>query len=104
MQLHSLLWMDRLVGSIRRLGPYAALELALPGGSLIALALWTARHHPMATVYWRRALMIAVVAVFATAQPAFGNSIDDSVSLEQRGCDIASVEEARSPGGISLST
>jgi len=24
----------------------AALELALPGGSLIALALWTARHYP----------------------------------------------------------
>jgi hypothetical protein len=74
MQLHRLLWMDRLVGSIRQLGPYAALELALPGGSLIALALWAARHHPMSTVCWRRvlALMIAVVAVFAAAQPAFG--------------------------------
>jgi hypothetical protein len=69
--------MDRLVSSIRQLGPYAALELALPGGSLIALALWTARHHPMAAVYWRRtlALMITVVAVFAMAPPAFGNSM-----------------------------
>ena len=76
MQLHRLLWMDRLVGSIRQFGPYAALELALPGGSLIALALWAVRHHPMAAVYWRRALalMIVVVAVFATAQPAFANS------------------------------
>jgi len=77
MQLHRLLWINRLVSSIRQFGPYAALELALPGGSLIALALWTARHHPMATVYWRRALalMIAIVAVFAMAQPAFGNSM-----------------------------
>ena len=69
MQLHRLLWMDRLVGSMRELAPYAVLALALPGGSLIALALWTARHHPMATLGWRRvrALMIIVVAVFATA-------------------------------------
>ena len=76
MQLHRLLWTDRLVGSMRDLAPYAALGLALPGGSLIALALWTARHHAMATLGWRRvrARMIVVVAVFATAQPAFANS------------------------------
>ena len=96
MQLHRLLWMDRFVGSIRQLGPYAALGLALPGGSLIALALWAARYHPMATVCWRRvlALMITVVAVFATAQPAFGNSGGDCVSLEQPVCGTTSVEEA----------
>ena len=76
MQLHRLLWMDRLVGSMGDLAPYAALGLALPGGSLIALGLWAARHHPMLTLSWRRvrALMIVVVAVFATAQPAFANS------------------------------
>ena len=76
MQLHRLLWMDRLVGSMGDLAPYAALGFALPGGSLIALALWAARHHPMTTLTWRRvrALMIVVVAVFATAQPAFANS------------------------------
>jgi hypothetical protein len=58
------------------LAPYAALGFALPGGSLIALALWAAPHHPMATLTWRRvrALMIVVVAVFATAQTAFANS------------------------------
>jgi hypothetical protein len=62
-----LLWMDRLVGSIRELAPYAALVFALPGGSLIALALWAARHHPISTLRWRRVrpLMIVVVAVFA---------------------------------------
>jgi hypothetical protein len=88
MQLHRLLWMDRLAGSIRQFGPYAALELALPGGSLIALALWAARHHPMATVCWRRvlALMLAVVAAFATAQPAFGNLGNDSVALKHPDC------------------
>jgi hypothetical protein len=61
---------------MRELAPYAVLALALPGGSLIALALWTARHHAMATLGWRRvrALLIVVVAVLATAQPAFANS------------------------------
>jgi len=28
----------------RSLGPYLAIELILPGGSLIALLLWTYRH------------------------------------------------------------
>jgi hypothetical protein len=62
---HRLLWMDRLVGSIRELAPYAALVFALPGGGLIALALWAARHHQISTLRWRRvrALMIVVVAV-----------------------------------------
>ena len=61
---------------MRELAPYAALGLALPGGSLIALALWAARHRAMSTLRWRRvrALMIFVVAVFAAAQPAFADS------------------------------
>ena len=76
MQLHRLLWMDRVAGSMRDLAPYAALGMALPGGILIALASWAARHHAMATLSWRRvkALMIVVAAVFATAQPAFADS------------------------------
>lgn len=102
MQLDRIVWMDRLAASIRQLGPYAALELALPGGSLIALALWAARHHPIATVCLRRvlALMIAVVAAFATAQPAFGNSASDFVSLEYPGCGVTNAEEARSLGDL----
>ena len=34
----------RFVGWVRSLGPYAAIELILPGGSIIAVALWTYRH------------------------------------------------------------
>jgi hypothetical protein len=34
----------RFVGWVRSLGPYAAIELVLPGGSIIAVALWTYRH------------------------------------------------------------
>jgi hypothetical protein len=33
----------RVMRSIRSLGPYLAIELIMPGGSIIALALWTYR-------------------------------------------------------------
>ena len=32
-----------IVASVREFGPYAAIELILPGGSLIALVLWLYR-------------------------------------------------------------
>ena len=34
-------WMFR---QFRSLGPYLAIELILPGGSIVALLLWTYRH------------------------------------------------------------
>ncbi|MHB8814392.1 MAG: hypothetical protein ACYDAE_14120 [Steroidobacteraceae bacterium] len=37
--------MTRLVALLRELGPYLAIELILPGGSLIALVLWFCRRH-----------------------------------------------------------
>jgi uncharacterized membrane protein len=36
-------WMERIVTFLRAIGPYAAIELLLPGGSLIALLLWLYR-------------------------------------------------------------
>jgi hypothetical protein len=30
---------------LRRLGPYAAIELLLPGGSILAILLWLYRRH-----------------------------------------------------------
>ena len=38
-------WMLRGMAKIRVLAPYAAIELILPGGSLMALALWLYRRH-----------------------------------------------------------
>ena len=38
-------WMFR---QFRLLGPYLAIELLLPGGSIVALLLWTYRHRPVA--------------------------------------------------------
>jgi hypothetical protein len=37
-------WRRLLPGPLRALGPYAVIELVLPGGSLIALLLWAFRH------------------------------------------------------------
>jgi hypothetical protein len=36
-------WMVHVRGLLRAVGPYAAIELVLPGGSLIALLLWLYR-------------------------------------------------------------
>jgi hypothetical protein len=37
-------WMRGLTG-VRELGPYAAVELLLPGGSVIAVVLWLYRRY-----------------------------------------------------------
>jgi hypothetical protein len=33
-------WLTVIVAGLKALGPYAAIELLLPGGSLMALGLW----------------------------------------------------------------
>jgi len=37
-------WSQQVPALLRSLGPYAAIELLVPGGTLIALALWVYRH------------------------------------------------------------
>jgi hypothetical protein len=36
-------WIEWIVVQVRALGPYLAVELILPGGSLLALLLWLYR-------------------------------------------------------------
>jgi hypothetical protein len=36
-------WVQWLIEQIREFGPYVAAELLLPGGTLVALALWLYR-------------------------------------------------------------
>lgn len=43
-----LTWLARGLAGLRLLAPYAAIELLLPGGSLIALVLWLYRRHKKA--------------------------------------------------------
>ena len=38
-------WILRAAAALRDLGPYAAIELLLPGGSLVILLLWLYRRH-----------------------------------------------------------
>ena len=38
-------WIGRGVVALKDLGPYAAIELVLPGGSVLALLLWLYRRH-----------------------------------------------------------
>jgi hypothetical protein len=48
-------WKTRLGSSLRKLGPYAAIELLLPGGSLIALSLWAIRNRSSIAAHARHA-------------------------------------------------
>jgi hypothetical protein len=58
----SLASLDRLVGRARALGPYLAIELLLPGGSVVALLLWfLSTHSPI------RSRCIAWVSAISTA-------------------------------------
>jgi hypothetical protein len=38
-------WMAAVIAGLKEFGPYAAIELVLPGGSLIAILLWLHRRH-----------------------------------------------------------
>jgi hypothetical protein len=53
--------MSRLVSALRGLGPYGAIALILPGGSLIALALWTIPHRTSGDGALRRLLLVVAV-------------------------------------------
>lgn len=44
----------KLAGVLRALGPYAAIELILPGGTLIAVAIWAFRHRRSSAARARR--------------------------------------------------
>jgi hypothetical protein len=58
-------WMSRLPAALRELGPYAAIGLALPGGTLIVASLWAFRHRPWFAAHARR-LLVIVLALGAT--------------------------------------
>jgi hypothetical protein len=47
-------WIGRTVAILREFGPYAAIELVLPGGSIVALLLWVCRRHPKAAMRVRK--------------------------------------------------
>jgi hypothetical protein len=38
-------WIRKAIAIIKDLGPYAAIELILPGGSVIAVLLWARRRY-----------------------------------------------------------
>jgi len=58
----------RAVGWLRSLGPYLAIELILPGGSIIAVALWTYRHR---LARRKRIPASAILAAPAARKPTF---------------------------------
>jgi hypothetical protein len=58
-------WTSRLTTALCELGPYAAIGLALPGGTVLLASLWVLRHRRWFVVHARRTLAI-VLALGAT--------------------------------------
>jgi hypothetical protein len=54
-------WRSRLTTALRELGPYAAIGLVLPGGTLILASLWALRHRRWLLAHARRVLAIVLV-------------------------------------------
>jgi len=50
-----------LAARIRALGPYAAMGLLLPGGSLIALFVWVMQHRAWTAIQRRRMLIVVAI-------------------------------------------
>ena len=55
------LWWQRGLALLRSAGPYAAIEILLPGGTLIALLLWLARQGAFTTGAGRDLQSAAIV-------------------------------------------
>jgi hypothetical protein len=55
------LWWKRAVALLRSAGPYAAIEILLPGGTLIALLLWLSRRGAFTTSAGRDLQSAAIV-------------------------------------------
>ena len=58
-----------IAGWLRDLGPYAAIGLIVPGGSLIALGMWAYRHRARAVRHLSRALVIGLALAAALVFP-----------------------------------
>jgi hypothetical protein len=58
-----------LAGPMREAGPYAAIALIVPGGSLIALGMWAFRHRAWAARHLGRVAVIVAAMAAALAFP-----------------------------------
>ncbi len=56
-------WVSKVASGVRSLGPYAAIELLLPGGSLIALSVWAYRNRSQLASRLRRPAPVQPTAV-----------------------------------------
>jgi hypothetical protein len=56
-------------GSMRELGPYAAIGLIVPGGSLIALGMWAFRHRSWIAKHLSRVLVLVAAMAAALSIP-----------------------------------
>jgi hypothetical protein len=62
-------WMTRLTAALRELGPYAAIGLLLPGGSVLLASLWAFRHRRWFVAHAPRILAIVLALAVSVLVP-----------------------------------
>jgi hypothetical protein len=65
-------WIERVSALLRSLGPYAAIELLLPGGSIIALLIWLYRRRASVAASSHRGALNRGPSLFRRAEALFG--------------------------------
>lgn len=62
-------WMTRLTAALRELGPYAAIGLLLPGGSVLLASSWAFRHRHWFVAHAPRILAIVLALAVSVLVP-----------------------------------
>jgi hypothetical protein len=68
---------------MRELGPYAAIALVLPGGSLIALAVWIFQRRAMVVAALRRLLVVAAAMGGALLRESMRGGLIDALGRKR---------------------
>jgi hypothetical protein len=89
---------ERIFGQFRSLGPYLAVELILPGGSIVALLLWTYRNRFAA----RRAAARIANASFAWLSSSTAGLLGAGSPKAQSGAVSLNVELKNTPECFSM--
>jgi hypothetical protein len=61
--------MSRFATELRELGPYAAIGLVLPGGTLLLISLWVLRHRRFFAAHASRVLAVLLALGAAVTLP-----------------------------------
>lgn len=99
-------WLARAIGFVRAIGPYAAIEIILPGGTVLALLFWLYRRYqrgePLLAVF---ALERGSVTPPRSLLPSHHSTLPSPLTSTSPGFSMTDITTRRlcaRPSGVSL--